>query len=97
MIPDTEADPINFLINKINIIIEDESQNEETFSVYPNNMDESSLEKKLKDADKNKLKKLFLILEKRYEGEFYSSLFKITEPILSPPSIYFKDIPCYGV
>ena len=97
MIPDTEADPIKFLINKINTIIEDENQNEQTLSVYPNNMDESSLEEKLKDADKNKLKKLFLTLEKRYEGQFYSSLFKITEPILSPPSIYFKDIPCYGV
>ncbi len=53
----------------------------------------------LSRINKQQLNNLFSTLEKKYGEDYFSTLFlsKKINPILSPPSVYLKDTPLYGV
>ena len=57
----------------------------------------NTFEENLLSVKKDKLKLLFNALEDKYIDYFSTVFFKKINPILSPPSVYFKDIPLYGV
>lgn len=53
----------------------------------------------LSKIEKRQLNNLFSTLEKKFGEDYFSTLFlsKKINPILSPPSVYLKDTPLYGV
>ena len=57
----------------------------------------NTFKENLLSVNKNKLKLLFNALEDKYINYFSTVFLKKINPILSPPSVYFKDIPLYGV
>ena len=81
----TLIDNINDTDFNFNDILEQEEQ-----------IDESDFKNYLEAINKNLLKKLFLALENRFSN-FSTLNFQKINPILSPPSVYFKNIPLYGV
>ena len=60
--------------------------------------DISNFKNNLLTVNENQLTSLFSTLENKYSDDF-STVFlnKKINPILSPPSVYFKNIPLYGV
>ena len=84
---------IDLLITSIKDTIIDDSIHH-----YPDSDSNINIFKEnLLNVSKDKLKLLFNALENKYINYFSTVFFKKINPILSPPSVYFKDIPLYGV
>lgn len=84
---------LNLLISSINNINNppfEEGQQKETNNNFKNF---------LSRIEKRQLNNLFSTLEEKFGKDYFSTLFlsKKINPILSPPSVYFKNTPLYGV